>query len=61
VATRLSAYYGTQITVDPAVAHLQPGGAFPLKDLESSLKGIETALSVQVLAVGDGSYRIIGR
>jgi transmembrane sensor len=58
---RFAAYHGTRIEVDPKVAGLHPGGTCPLDDLPQFLEALKATKSVQVLALGDGSYRIVAR
>lgn len=58
---RISAYHGKKISVEPEVANLRPGGSCPLDDLPGFLEVLKATNTVQVLAAGDGSYRIIPR
>lgn len=60
-AARISAYQGKDISVAPGVASLQMGGSCSLDDLDGFLDFLPRALSVRVVPMGDGSFRIIAR
>jgi transmembrane sensor len=60
-AARMSAYHGREIIVDPAVASLRMGGGIALDDLSGFIAFLPQALSVQVLANPDGSFRVVAQ
>ncbi len=59
-AERMGAFHGRKIVVASDIAGLHPGGVIPVDDLKGFFSGLELALSVQVMPISDGSFRIIG-
>ncbi|MBL9207511.1 MAG: FecR domain-containing protein [Opitutaceae bacterium] len=60
-AERLGAFHGRTIIVAPELAQRKAAGNFPVKDLPLILSALETAFSVQIAEMPDGSFRIGSR
>jgi ferric-dicitrate binding protein FerR (iron transport regulator) len=59
-AAQFANYHGCSITVDLSVAQLRLGGTYSLKNLPLFMEALKSTGAVQIMAPGDGSYRIVG-
>ncbi len=60
-AARFAQFHGCIIDVAPEVAGVRLGGSCPLDDVTRFLNALTTTQALTVIALGDGSHRIVGR